>query len=217
MLGALRQLLRRLRPKLDTPAARAERAFLQAAAGLGAADIAIDCGANVGRYTEVLARSGARVYAFEPNPDAFTELRRRMSAYSNVVCLNQAVAAQGGRVCLYLHENAASDPLHWSTGSSLLAIKGNVDRNCYVEVEAVDFVDFLRALAAPVALVKMDIEGAEVALLEHLLDQPQALAAVGRLFAETHEHKIPELRAATGRLRERIRRDGLAQINLDWQ
>lgn len=213
----LKRLLPRFQPQPDTPADKAEQRFRQVAGELGAADVAIDCGANVGRYTEVLARNGARVYAFEPNPDAFAVLSERMRGYPNVVCLNKAVAAKAGTVPLYLHAHAAEDPLHWSTGSSMLATKGNVNKETFVEVEAVDFVNFLLALKGQVALVKMDIEGAEVALLGRLLEQPLALAAIGRLFVETHDHKIPELRDCTDRMREEIARRGLDRINLDWR
>jgi FkbM family methyltransferase len=213
----LKRMRDRLRPHSTMPVDEAERVFRQAAGELGAEDIAIDCGANIGRYTEVVARSGARVYAFEPNPDAFAVLSRRMRRYPNVVCLNKAVAAKAGTVPLYLHEHAASDPLYWSTGASMLPNKGNVNKDTFVEVEALSFVDFLLSLSSPVALVKMDIEGAEVALLDRLLGQPRALAAIGWLFIETHDHKIPELRDGTKRLREQIRQRGLDRINLNWR
>lgn len=217
LTGVFKRVLSPVLPKPRTPAVMAERAFLRAAEALGPMDVAVDCGANVGRYTEVLARAGARVFAFEPNPDAFAVLSQRMSGYPNVVCINKAVAAEEGTARLYLHENAASDPVHWSTGSSLLSVKSNVNADTYVEVEVVDFIEFLVSLNSPVALVKMDIEGAEVALLDRLLEQPQALAAIGRLFVETHDHKIPQLREGTDRLREKIRHRGLDQINLDWR
>src|SRR3546814_15909080 len=70
-----------------------------------------------------------------------------------------------------LHEFAETDPVKWSTGSSLLAFKGNVREEDFVTVEAVDFAAFLEAMDRPVALLKMDIEGAEVAVLERLLER----------------------------------------------
>src|SRR5690348_12928173 len=48
-------------------------------ARLGPGDIAIDLGAHVGTITERLARTGATVHAFEPDPDAFAILSAQMA------------------------------------------------------------------------------------------------------------------------------------------
>src|SRR5688500_6473496 len=88
---------------------------------LGEQDIAIDCGANIGHYTAIMARSGATVYAFEPNPIAFNVLSEKFHNVSNVQCLQKAVYTENTKLPLYFHENASTDPLHWSTGSSLLS------------------------------------------------------------------------------------------------
>src|SRR3546814_8903634 len=83
--------------------------------------------------------------------------------FASVHLHQQAVAARPGAVKLYLHEFAETDPVKWSTGSSLLAFKGNVREEDFVTVEAVDFAAFLEAMDRPVALLKMEIVGAEVA------------------------------------------------------
>ena len=44
---------------------------------LGPGDVAIDCGANLGAITRIMARGGAEVHAFEPNPDAYAVLKAR--------------------------------------------------------------------------------------------------------------------------------------------
>lgn len=41
-------------------------------------DFAIDCGANVGEVTRKMAKNGAMVYAFEPNPHAFAQMYRNL-------------------------------------------------------------------------------------------------------------------------------------------
>ena len=45
---------------------------------LKAGDIALDCGANVGKITVPMAQTGAAVYAFEPNPHAFAKLKEQL-------------------------------------------------------------------------------------------------------------------------------------------
>ncbi|MFM7443241.1 MAG: FkbM family methyltransferase, partial [Tabrizicola sp.] len=63
---ALRKLKRR--HKRDLRHARAEGMLAGIAAMLRPGDVAVDCGANRGDVTAVLAASGAVVHAFEPDP-----------------------------------------------------------------------------------------------------------------------------------------------------
>src|SRR3546814_5344424 len=114
-----------------------------------------------------------------------------------------------------LHEFAETDPVKWSTGSSLLAFKGNVREEDFVTVEAVDFAAFLEAMDRPVALLKMDIEGAEVAVLERLLERGLH-DRIERAFVEVHDRKIPELVAPTNRLRQKLHDLQVTTIDLSW-
>lgn len=196
--------------------AAARQQFEAACAALGPDDIALDCGANVGVFTEQLARGGATVYAFEPNPHAFAVLREKFGGMPNVVLAQQAVHHTAEKLRLYFHRNAGEDPVHWSTGSSLLAFKGNVDPATYAEVEAVDLCAFVAALPRPVAILKMDIEGAEVPILKRLIDSGLH-RRVRRMFVETHERKIPELRPGMAEIRAMIAAAGITSINLEWE
>ena len=56
---------------------------------LGSDDICIDCGANVGVYSQLFAKYGSQVYSFEPNPVAFNILKKKTKIekyQSNNVC-----------------------------------------------------------------------------------------------------------------------------------
>lgn len=123
---ALRRLRRSLRPTTI------ERRIGELRLRRG--DLAIDCGANVGHVAVALARTGAEVHAFEPDPHAFSVLVDRLGTKSNVHLYPLAVLDRAGRSRLYLHRDAAGDPVRASIGSSLLASKGNVDPDSYVEV-----------------------------------------------------------------------------------
>ena len=179
-------------------------------------DIAIDCGANVGLVTQQMAAHGATVYASEPNPHAFRTLRETFLAHPNVHCRQVAVLDRKGKARLFFHERSAEDPLHWSTGSSLLEIKRNIDPKSAIEVEVIDLVTFIRDLRSPVALLKLDVEGVEAPIIHRLIDTG-TIEKVATIVVETHEKKIPELRPAIARLRERIASLGLSKIHLDWQ
>lgn len=213
----LQAWLRKLDKKRRDRKKRAEVSdFEDAVRGLGPGDVAIDAGANVGLFTTILARSGATVYAFEPNPDAYAALVRNTAEFPNVEPIHAAVTARPGRVRLYLHQWAAQDPVRWSTGSSLLEAKSNVSRTDFVEVEGVPLADFIRRIGGRVAILKMDVEGAEVEILNHLLDEGLH-GAIGRAFVEVHDRKVPALAEPTRRLRARLREAGATQFRLDWR
>lgn len=192
-----------------------QRPDLLAFADLRPGDVAIDAGANVGDVTEIMAKTGATVYAFEPNPHAFKVLAKKFAGRPNVHCLNKAVLDHAERLRLYFHENARWNPVKWSNGSSLLSFKKNVTAENSVEVEAVDLAEFIRSLGVPVKLLKMDVEGVECAIIEKLIDTG-LVREIGYLVAETHEEGIPELRERTEQLRRRIAAEGFTNVNLDW-
>jgi FkbM family methyltransferase len=188
-----------------------------AALGLGRNDVAIDCGANVGHVTEALARTGAWVHAFEPNPDAFAVLDERFRGVPNVELHRLAVLDRAGTTRLHLHVDAAEDPVGASVGSSVLPFKGNVDAETYVDVEAVDLAEFVLALDRPVKVVKIDVEGAECLIVHRLLDSG-AIDRIGTVLVELHDRHIPELRDENNRLRERLEHEGLSErVFTDWE
>lgn len=183
---------------------------------LGPEDIAIDCGANRGLVTRVMAANGARVHAFEPNPVAYERLIEATRGMPSVTCYNKAVLDRPGRMQLYLHLNFDRNPERFSERSSLYAEKVNVDESRAVDVEVVDLVEFIMGLDRPVKLLKIDIEGAEYELLEGLIDRG-AIERIGRVFVETHADSIPSLVPKDVALREKIGRLGLQErIDLEW-
>ncbi len=182
---------------------------------LKAGDIAVDCGANVGKMTELMSRHGATVHAFEPNPYAFAQLKKRFGGRKNVVCIPKAVWVKPVMIKLFLHQRSEDDQVFWSTGSSMLGSKGNVDKERFVDVEAVGLAEFLLGLGEGVRLVKIDIEGAECEVIDQLIDLG-VHEKIGNILVETHDHKMPELKEATDRIRRRIKEAGINNVHLDW-
>ena len=179
------------------------------------ADIAIDCGANVGNITQHLCKSGATVYSFEPNPHAFKVLQDRFSNMGHVHCIPKGISNKKGKMKLYFHENSDKDEVYWSTGSSLLDFKGNVLADKYVEVEIVDLCEFIESLNHRVRIIKMDVEGVECGILEKII-KTGVIDKIDYAFVETHDHKIPELKTETNAIRKLIKKRGIKNINLDW-
>ena len=114
------------------------------------------------------------------------------------------------------HPQFDEDPARYSESSSVLAEKRNVDEESAVPVPQIDFLHYLEDLAEDVWLLKIDIEGAEVDLLEALLERPDLLRRVSHIFAETHEHRVPGHLSRVATLRERSRRITKPNINLNW-
>lgn len=182
-------------------------------------DTVVDCGANVGDVSVRLAATGATVIAFEPDPYAFGKLTERLAGCANVTLYQQAVSTEAGSLRLMRAANFDDNPKGGSVKSTLLTGGRGISEEGSIEVEVIDFVAFLRSLVAksgPVALVKMDIEGAELALLGEM-DKAGLLADIRCLVAETHERKFKDLRSDYRALRDSFTEKYASQhVNLDW-
>lgn len=174
----------------------------------------IDLGANVGEVTRRMAAEGGQVIAFEPDPWALAELRASVGGLGNVEIVPAAAGIGNGTITLYRHPDFAADPALHSESSSIVADKANVPRGDAVMVRKVDFPRFLAG--REIGVLKMDIEGAEVEILEALFDRPDLLGRVRYIFAETHERMIPGHGPRVEALRRRARRVTGTRINLEW-
>lgn len=180
-------------------------------------DIVVDCGANVGIVTAHFAEMGATVHAFEPNPHAFEVLQSRFSQNRNVHCYNQAVGTKKSekKMKLFLHEWADLNQLKYSTGCSLVRDKVNVNENDYITVDVIVLSEFLKGLNGLPTVLKIDVEGYEVELLNELIDE-KCLINIPHVLVETHEKKVPSLRESMPILRKRIEENKLQNVDLDW-
>ena len=211
-----RILLSIIKRKIKPRKSAKDRAFLELySMKLGKGDIAIDCGANVGNVSTHWCKSGATVYAFEPNPHAFKILEEHLDPIPNAHCFQKAVLDRNDKVKLYYHLASDYDELRWSTGSSLLNFKGNVFPDKYDEVEAIDLAEFIRALDADVKVLKLDVEGVEYAIIRGLIESG-LLTRIEHIFVETHEKQVPELQVDTDNLHALIKSMNITNINLDW-
>lgn len=184
-------------------------------------DVVLDCGANVGDVTKPLAETGATVHAFEPDPYAFSQLQERVADHDNVVLHNAAVGVSEGTVRLMRASNFDDNPLWGSVKSTVVPGGRNINEedDATIEVTRISLPDMVRKIAAEhgeVTFLKMDIEGAELELLEHMLQQ-DLFDQIRLLVAETHEKKFPELRPRFKSLRAAVSdRYPITKVNLDW-
>ena len=209
----MRQNLRRL----ERQGQASLHAFERRVSRLGPGDLCLDLGASLGLFTEKLAATGAEVHAYEPDPHCFARLARRFEGRANVHLHPQAVAAEPGRLPLRRTRAFLQDPDVQSTSSSIAVDAPQVyDEVNAVMVDVVAFHDVVRSLGRSVALVKMDIEGAEFAILDRLLLDRDAGTElpIGALFVERHERHFPD-RFAMVRALRRMQRTGQGAFPID--
>jgi FkbM family methyltransferase len=179
-------------------------------------DVLIDCGANIGAVTSKFARTGARVYAFEPNPLCFSVLSRRFSLTPNVTCLNKGVMDKKCALDLVTQDSHGKwDELDTSPGSTVMM--GQPPQGfSSTQVECINLSEFVFSLNQRVRFIKLDIEGAEIAVINGLIDTT-AIDRIDFVLAETHERQLPFLREDTEQMKLRISDCGLQdKFRLDW-
>ena len=176
----------------------------------------IDLGANIGEYTRKMASGTKQVIAFEPDPWAYAVLQTNLADLDNVKIENAAAGTSESTVLLYRHARFEEDPALNSQSSSVISCKSNIIEEGAIEIQQIDFIRYLENLNEDIGLLKMDIEGAEVDLLEALFNRPDVLNRIDHIFAETHETRIPGHKPRVNELRERAKLINQPYINLYW-
>lgn len=154
----------------------------------------LDFGANAGD-TIADYQASARpdlCWGFEPNPRLAEALRARF-ADQPVQIIEQAVWTEEGTMPLYLGHPLSSTLLEGKVALEYFP-QYAITYDEAVEVGTVDIARWLRehVRADDFVSVKMDIEGAEYAVLQHLLDDG-AIDLVDELRCEFHAARFPHL------------------------
>jgi len=186
---------------------------------LGPDDIIVDCGANVGEISSRMAASGAQVYAFEPDPWSFERLEANTKKFDNVHRIQAGVGAVAGQFTLYRSASFDDRPKRASVASSLVADMRDVDDKADgIAVDVIDLPAWLDEKISEglrIGLIKIDIEGAELDLMDAIMDKGLP-DKVGLILVETHEKQLPQEAARFAALRERVKDFPEGRINLDW-
>lgn len=132
---------------------------------LGRGGVFYDIGANVGFFALLGAHfaglEAGHVYAFEPTPDNAGEIRRNvaLNALSNVTVIERAVAAAAGTGRLQVVDDQS-----WS---KLVETGEHPFTESVIDIELVSIDDLVASREIrPPTVVKIDVEGAEMAVLE---------------------------------------------------
>jgi FkbM family methyltransferase len=167
-LGLYKQarVLRRALSSSERRNFRQHRSLLSQFVNAGA--LVFDVGANVGNKTEILLSLGARVVAFEPQPNCCREISVRGNKRLTVV--NKAVGAVEGTADLYLNSTSAVASLvpNWrdeSDGLGKLTVRTTTLDNaiaefgvpefCKIDVEGFE-PEVMRGLSYPISAVTLE-------------------------------------------------------------
>ncbi len=162
----------------------------------GSVVFAAGIGRDLGMERELVTRCGARVHAFDPSPES----QRWLATQPPLAGLEVhalGLAGVDGRLRLHAHA-----PKHGDAPVMYSAVD-DTRSGPSVEVEALTLPTLMRRLGhQELALLKLDIEGAEFGVLDGLLNTPVRPA---QIMAEFH-HRFPTLgkhhaERAVGRLR----------------
>jgi FkbM family methyltransferase len=171
---------------------------------LGTASVVIDAGANVGAFSRgIVDRFGALCYAVEPVPELFA----RLPEEPRVRRFRMALGGTDGEAVIHLSGNPEAhsvDP----------AIAASFGGRGTVTAPLASLEGFLvRAGLDRVDLLKLDIEGAEIPLLENAREE--TLRRIGQITVELHDFLAGRQDASRIRsLKRRLRRAGFLCVVL---
>ena len=145
--------------------------------------VVLDIGANVGDISQcILDLYNPNIYCYEPNNDAFKVLKKRFNNFKKIIPINKSVGDKNEKAKLYYHKLNNENPLKFSTGSSLLEQKGNVDKKNYQITEMLSIREILNQFDY-FDLIKIDIEGYEYNILPEIIKNKNK---IGKVICELH-------------------------------
>jgi FkbM family methyltransferase len=134
----------------------------------------------------------SRIFAIEPDPENYELLVHNTADTPNIIPINGALTTASDVVTLF-------DPGNGQWAFSTVADVGGVKR---AEIAGLNLTDVMKEFKLDrVGVLKLDVEGAEKAILENSKD---SIASVAVIYAELHERFVPGTIRAFFRATERF-------------
>jgi FkbM family methyltransferase len=160
----------------------------------------VDGGANLGKFSSaIVTRFGCPCLAIEPVTDYYMKIENLKGLRK----LNAALSGNDGKQSFWISEQLES--------SSLYEPLQTKTENRKVEVESFTWSRLLNDLGlSKVDLLKLDIEGAEIELLQNMTDKQ--LTAIPQIIVEFHDFLYPEHVPAIRNIVSRLQSLGFIEL-----
>ena len=149
--------------------------------------IVIDIGANIGSITQLIEdKYDCYIDCYEPNEHAFKELQKKFKNNKKINCYDNAVTEKNGEEKIYYHENSETNQLKWSTGTSLLKDKSNINPLNFKIIKTKSIQSVIEKFEV-IDLIKIDIEGYEYNIIPELIKNK---SKIKKVICELHGNPI---------------------------
>lgn len=158
----------------------------------------IDIGAHVGEafkhFSGIYSTADYDYNLYEPNPDCYGVLCQELGSNPDVTIVNKAVFIHEGFAPFYGNSETATAQVHaedgFSVGCSLIKDHNSL-HYAASPLRTVQCVDICRVLedarrVYKTIVVKMDVEGAEYAILQRVKDNGMMTGIVHKWYIEFH-------------------------------
>ena len=145
-------------------------------------DVVFDIGANIGLWTAyILERGAKKVYSFEPNKLAISQLENNFKDNEKVVIVPKGIYHEHTKIPFYVDE-----------GNSLISSVVNGDNKVLAyEIDTLTIEDVLEQYNIDkIDLLKMDIEGAEFDIFDNVT--VETMDKIDSLLIEYHDFYFPD-------------------------
>jgi len=176
---------------------------------LGQPTVVADFGAHRGEFFAALKSEHpvSRALLIEADPALAESLKRTFGDEADVVHAAVVAESKQGPVTF----TRSIEPESSSVFKEWSAAYGIADQ---VTVPTLDFSNTVKRLGERVDLIKMDVEGAEIGILESA--SASDLASCGQLTVEFHDKRAPFTRRDVDRVCRRMRAEGYGIVMANW-
>ncbi len=145
--------------------------------------IVLDIGANLGEITHyVYDNYKCNIYCYEPNKKIFKILNHYFKNNDKIKCFNFAISDKNGFANLYLHNLINKNSIKYSTASSMIKQKDNINSKNFYKVKTSSILEIINQFNY-IDLIKIDIEGHEYEILPEIIKNKNKIK---RVICELH-------------------------------
>lgn len=148
-------------------------------------------GTNVGNSLWNMIQDYDVVYAFEPDPEMFLELRRRFKQFEWVKLVNVACSDYEGELDFYVTPNRVSSSLADASPTEKMNDEFSQHVQKVIKVKSINLANYLQSEGVEeIDTYLSDTQGSDLTILKTLKEKYIDTKKINNLFIETHGDNI---------------------------